>query len=113
MDAWAANFIWIAIFVALLCWWVTKLFWFQKLLLILRVPAVLICTFCAMTIIGAAASLIVHAAGGTANIGQIVVDDPSGAAAYFAETGWETGVFWLPVMLLRTIVLSIKSLRQP
>lgn len=75
-------------------------------------PVAFLATFIAMTIVGASTSFLVHALANQPNFFEIVFDDPYATIAYFTETGWETGAFWIPIMLLRIAILSIGALRR-
>lgn len=111
MEIWRTNFIWIAVLLAVLCWFVTKFLWFEKLHFFLRLPIVLVGTVCVMTVLGAVAALMIHA-GVFPNIFQSILKDPVGGLVFLAETGGETVVLWFPVMLIRTLLLIIKPFKK-
>ncbi len=110
MEAWADNFLWVAVLIAGISVFVpgrlklSKLHWFVRA--ILRLPF----TFVVMTLVGAAVALLLHLS--EHNVLAAVSKDPIGGVSYFSEVGWETGVFWLPVALMTTIVLAFREARR-
>lgn len=114
MDVWTNNFLWIVIVCAALGWWITGLYWRSRIAFLLRLPLTIGATFCTMTIVGALGSLIAHMASTSfKQILSAIFEDPIGAIFYFSETGWETGVLWIPAMVLRIVVLEFHSFRKP
>lgn len=108
MQIWQNYFLAITFFVGFLVWFTLPRMaphngnrW-VKLLTRLAVG------FSAFSLLGAALAVAAHAYESDQITGK-VIENPFGASAYFVEIGWESGVIWIPVMLIRAIWLFARG----
>lgn len=107
MEMWAAGFIAWGLLMAGIAWMVPSLFWWRRLRLGLRVLIASAMSLFALSAVGALLSASVHALDqGVSVFADAAFSNPVGAVIYSAEAGWETGVFWLPAMLLKVMILG-------
>lgn len=111
MGVWAENFLWAGLIAAFLCWWVTRLVWFDFKILLPRIVVALVATITLMHFVGGFLAFFFQWARTGNELFGAISQDLTGAIAYFRETGLETSIFWLPVMLLRIVLLAFE--RRP
>jgi len=86
------------------------LFLFRRLHWAVRFLFGVLLSFAFLSIVGAFVSFVVHSTEiGLAQLFGSVLSDVPGGVAYFTETGWETGVLWLPTLTLGMIFAASRK----
>lgn len=112
MENWADNFLWWAATMAIVSWFAVGMFWIRRIHILLRIPLALVGGVIIASLVGALLSFLVHLVGAGRGLMDVVQSDTSGAVHYFLETGWETGILWFPVVVLRIVLLCVRSWRE-
>lgn len=112
MEIWVDNSIWIAILLSIGCWPITKFTWRESLTFFLRLPVSAIATLLIMYSAALFASLILHLVAMPPLVIRALGDAPADLIFYFFESGAETALFWIPIMVIQLTRLSYISSRK-
>ena len=113
MNVWQENFIWIALLMAALGWFVPSWLWIRRLQFVLRLCFSLAISIAVLSFTGGVLAVVVHAAElGVSRIVNLFLSDVGGGLRYFVEVGLETAIFWVPILLLRVGWMSVLSWRN-
>lgn len=110
MEIWVANFLWIALGIALLGWILIGMTWRSSTPIWMNASTAFILSCVVLTTFGGLAAISVHISSlGFARVFNALAADFFGGNAYFFEIGFETAALWLPVVLIRVAVLSVRD----
>lgn len=110
MELWASNFVWIALGTAIVAWFLAGQIWEASSPIWKNASIACLFSTVILTVLGALASLFTHMFSlGVGHVFGAVFSDFTGAGAYFLETGLETSAIWVPAVLIRVTLLSIRD----
>ena len=112
MNLWVDNFLWWLLIMAIVGWIIPDLFWWKKFGVMIRVIICSVSSFAALSVIGALLAFTTHLSEyGMGKVISAAIADINAAVYYFTEVGWETGVVWLPLILVKMIIMGLRNSR--
>ncbi|MGC1495330.1 MAG: hypothetical protein WA790_05940 [Sulfitobacter sp.] len=111
MDVWAENFLWVAVSISLLGWFVVGQLWSCTSSTLKNAFVSIFASTLILSCVGSIAAILSHTFSiGFKDVYQAILSDFLGASAYFFETGFETAALWLPIILTKVTVLLLRNL---